>query len=66
MGDGTDKVGNFQIGEDFLGLTGGLSFGQLSITQDGNDAFISFKDDSLAILTGVNASDLTAASFTTI
>jgi hypothetical protein len=66
IGDGTDKVGNFQIGEDFLGLTGGLSFGQLSITQDGNDAFISFKDDSLAILTGVNASDLTAASFTTI
>jgi hypothetical protein len=53
-------IDNFQIGEDFIGLSGGLSLGQLSISQQGNDTWI--MDNSqyqlLASLEGVNASSV--------
>lgn len=57
-GEGTDTILDFQVGNDFLDLAGGLTFGQLAIAQDGDNALISFQDETLAILTGVNASAL--------
>lgn len=65
VGEGTDTIADF-TSEDAIGLTGGLPFGQLSVIQDGGDALINFEDETLAILTGVNASTLMEAAFVAI
>ncbi|NEO45564.1 MAG: calcium-binding protein, partial [Moorea sp. SIO4A3] len=64
-GEGTDKIGDFQVGEDFIGLADGLTFGQLSVTQEGNNAVISFGDETLAILNHVQAETLIDNAATT-
>ena len=61
-GEGTDTILDFEVGIDFIGLSG-LSFGQLEIVQAGQDAAIQFADETLAQLTGIMASDLTTSSF---
>ncbi|NER30415.1 MAG: calcium-binding protein [Symploca sp. SIO1C4] len=53
IGEGTDTIIDFEIGEDLIGLAGGLSFGQLSVTQDKNNTLIGVNDETLAILNGV-------------
>ncbi len=63
VSEGTDTIGDFKVGEDFIGLSGQLTFGQLSITQNGKNTLIGFEDKTLAILTGVNASTLTEHYF---
>ena len=60
---GTDTITDFEVGTDFIGLFGTLSFGQLSIRQTAEDALISFNQQTLAILSGVEAETLTEASF---
>ncbi|WP_364303058.1 calcium-binding protein [Moorena sp. SIO4A5] len=64
-GEGTDKIGDFQVGEDLIGLVDGLTFGQLSVTQEGNNAVISFGDETLAILNQVQAETLIDNAATT-
>ncbi|NEO42575.1 MAG: calcium-binding protein [Moorea sp. SIOASIH] len=64
-GEGTDKIGDFQVGEDFIGLADGLTFGQLSVTQEGNKAVISSGDETLAILNQVQAETLIDNAATT-
>ncbi|EDX78238.1 FG-GAP repeat domain protein [Coleofasciculus chthonoplastes PCC 7420] len=66
INEGTDTIVDFQEGEDLIGLAEGLSFGQLSITQDGKNTLIGFEDETLAMLKGVNANLLTEADFTII
>jgi Ca2+-binding RTX toxin-like protein len=66
MNEGTDTIVDFQDGEDLIGLAEGLSFGQLSITQDGKNTLIGFEQETLAILQGVNANLLTEADFISI
>lgn len=66
VGEGTDTIVDFEVGTDFIGLAGGLSFGQLSITENAGNALIGVNDETLAILTGISAGDLTGASFTTV
>ena len=61
-GQGTDVIRDFEQGIDLIGLSGGLKFGALDITQRGNNAFISFGDETLARVSGV--STLTEADFT--
>jgi hypothetical protein len=63
QGEGTDTILDFSIGEDFIGLTGGLTFAQLSITQAEDNTAINFGDQTLAILTEVNASTLSETAF---
>jgi Ca2+-binding RTX toxin-like protein len=55
---GFDIVSDFVKGQDMIGLSGGLSFNQLDITQDNNSALIKLKGSGavIASLTGVNAS----------
>ncbi|NEP56265.1 MAG: DUF4347 domain-containing protein [Symploca sp. SIO2G7] len=67
-GEGTDFIGDFQNGTDMIGLANGLTFGQLSIDQFGSQTWIIDQSNNqvLALLTGVDASTLTAASFVTI
>ncbi len=65
VGEGTDTIADF-TSEDAIGLAGGLTFGQLSVVQDGGDALINFEDETLAILAGVNATTLTEDAFTVV
>ncbi|EGJ35199.1 MULTISPECIES: choice-of-anchor I family protein [Moorena] len=64
-GEGTDTIGDFQVSEDFIGLADGLTFGQLSVTQESNNAVISFGDETLAILNQVQAETLIDNAATT-
>ncbi len=68
LGEGTDTITDFVIGEDVIGLAEGLSLGQLTLTQDGQSTRIAVGDDTLAFLEQVNADALMAdaTAFTTI
>ena len=57
-GEGTDTILDFAAGIDLLGLSGGLSFGQLEIVQSGRDAAIRLADETLAQLTDITAGDI--------
>jgi VCBS repeat-containing protein len=61
---GTDKITDFSKGIDLIGLSGGLTFGQLSLS--GNKIIFAATDEILATLTGINTTRLTAANFTTV
>jgi Ca2+-binding RTX toxin-like protein len=65
-GQGVDVIRDFKLGEDFIGLTNGLTFGQLSITQRSSQTLITDTSTSqlLARLDGVNAAALIAQSGT--
>jgi Ca2+-binding RTX toxin-like protein len=60
-GDGTDRITDFQIGEDLIGLSGGLDFGSLSISQSNGKTKIALGEEVLAVLDRVNADELIAA-----
>jgi hypothetical protein len=61
-GEGIDTISDFQLGTDKIGLTGGLTFGNLSFS--GNQILMG--SDVLAVLTGVNTNTLTASNFLTV
>jgi hypothetical protein len=65
-GAGTDRILDFKDRQDRLGLAGGITFGQLSFSQRGNNLLIRAGNDSLALLSGVNRNQITQADFTTI
>ena len=60
LGEGMDTIRDFKVGEDFVGLAGGLTFGQLSFEQQGNRVLIRSGDQTLARVGG--SVDLTAFS----
>ncbi|MBD1811793.1 cadherin-like domain-containing protein [Microcoleus vaginatus DQ-U2] len=60
--EGTDTITDFKLGNDQIGLTGGLTFGQLSFS--GSE--IRFGNEVLAVLTGVNTTTLTASNFVAV
>lgn len=53
-GEGTDTITDFEVGIDFIGLAGGLTFGSLSLVTQGANTLISAGDETLAELLGVN------------
>ncbi|GFE69412.1 S-layer family protein [Chroococcus sp. FPU101] len=61
-GEGTDTITDFVSGIDKIGLAGGLTFGDLFFS--GNS--IQRSSETLANLTGVNTTTLTATDFVTI
>lgn len=61
-GEGTDTITDFTLSNDKIGLTDGLTFGQLSFV--GSE--IRVGSEVLAVLTGVNTSTLTASNFVTV
>jgi hypothetical protein len=65
-GVGKDKIQDFSLGGDRLGLSRGISFGALKITQSGRNAIISIGTDQLAIISGVRANQLTSNHFVTV
>ncbi|NER83051.1 MAG: hypothetical protein F6K42_26550 [Leptolyngbya sp. SIO1D8] len=62
VGEGTDTIADFEIGEDIIGLADGLTFGQLTL--EGNE--IRVGDEVLATLNHISTADLTVASFMTV
>lgn len=61
-GEGTDTIIDFQVGVDFIGLSGGLGLSDL--TRSGNT--LAFGNEVLAVLHGVDTATLTADSFVAI
>src|SRR4028118_363179 len=61
-GSGIDTITDFNLERDKIGLTEGLTFGNLSFS--GNE--IVMGSDVLAVLTGVNTNTLTASNFLTV
>jgi hypothetical protein len=61
-GEGIDTINDFELGTDKIGLTEGLTFGNLSFA--GNEILLG--SDVLAVLTGVNTTTLTASNFVTV
>ena len=60
--EGIDTITDFKLGTDQIGLTEGLTFGNLSFW--GNQILMG--SDVLAVLTGVNTNTLTASNFLTV
>nr|WP_277876478.1 DUF4347 domain-containing protein [Trichocoleus sp. FACHB-40] len=56
-GEGSDMITDFRVGEDLIGLAGGLSLGQVSITQRSTQTVITNNSNGelLAALNNVNA-----------
>jgi Ca2+-binding RTX toxin-like protein len=73
-GNGSDTITDFTHGEDFLGLAGGLTFSQLSITsspirRDGSSSTLITLTETgelLATLNGVSANAISASDFTVL
>ncbi len=67
VGEGTDTIVDFEVGTDAIGLANGLTFGQLSFSEQNGNTLIKSADDTvLAILNQVNADSLTETSFLVI
>ncbi|MEH2023374.1 beta strand repeat-containing protein [Nostoc sp.] len=64
-GEGRDTIQDFNISQDFIGLSGGLIYSGLSITQSGSNTLIKVtsNNENLALLTGIQASTLNASHF---
>lgn len=65
--DGLDTIDDFQLGVDQIALGGGLTFEQLTFTQQGTSTIIGVEatDESIVVLRNVEASTLTSGQFTT-
>ena len=61
-----DTIVDFESHIDKIGLTGSLSFGALTITQSNQDTLISFNDNEIALIQGIDANTLTESDFITI
>ena len=60
-GEGTDIITDFEIEFDILVLYTGIASDTIAIAQLDNNTALSFGDETLAILNGINADDLIAA-----
>jgi Ca2+-binding RTX toxin-like protein len=65
-GEGIDTIVDFQVELDLIGLADGLTYGQLSIIQSDNNSLVRNGNETLAILNGITASDLTQGMFVSI
>ncbi|MEA5513952.1 Ig-like domain-containing protein [Nodularia sp. UHCC 0506] len=65
--EGVDTINNFQVSlGQRIGLSGGLSFDQLTLTQNGMDTLIKTGDETLAVLKFVQSSSLNSSAFTVV
>ena len=63
VGAGTDTIVDFEVGTDVIGLADGLTFIGISLATQGDDTLIQAGTETLAIVQGVNATDLTEDAF---
>jgi len=64
-GQGFDVIADFTVGQDLIGLSSGLSFGQLAITQNTQGTIIKniLTGEELGVMIGVSANSITSANF---
>ncbi|WP_449419696.1 DUF4347 domain-containing protein [Phormidium nigroviride] len=64
-GHGFDIIGDFTIGQDSIGLSGGLSFSQLELTQIDRGTLIKnlLTGEQLAVIAGVSKDAIASANF---
>ncbi|MEG4837647.1 calcium-binding protein, partial [Microcoleus sp. B9-D4] len=64
-GEGFDIIADFTLGQDLIGLSGGLSFSQLEITQNTQGTIIKnlLTGEQLGVMVGVSANAITSANF---
>jgi hypothetical protein len=62
-GNGIDTLYNYSAGSIHFRLNAGLTFGALTIGQDGNNTSIRFGHEHLASLVGVQASQISESNF---
>jgi hypothetical protein len=64
-GQGFDRIADFTIGQDLIGLSSGLSFSQLEITQNSQGTIIKnvLTGEELGVMIGVSANTITSANF---
>jgi Ca2+-binding RTX toxin-like protein len=64
-GQGFDVIADFTVGQDLIGLSSGLSFGQLAITQNTQGTLIKnvLTGEELGVMIGVSANTITSANF---
>ena len=65
-GEGTDMIMDFMAGKDLIGLAGGLTFGQLTVNADGDNAVIAAGDETLATVMNTGIDALTESAFMTV
>jgi hypothetical protein len=65
-GEGRDTIVDFNRGNNRIGLSGRLSFGDLSFLQRGQNTLIRAGREDLAILNGVNANRLSRRDFVSV
>ncbi|OCR01383.1 hypothetical protein BCD67_23300 [Oscillatoriales cyanobacterium USR001] len=68
LGEGFDTIGDFNLGEDLIGLTGGLSFDLLEMIQGDRGTIIKniLTGEQLVIIIGTSDRAINAASFVSI
>lgn len=65
-GEGTDMIMDFEAGQDMIGLMGSLSFGQLTVSADGDNAVIAAGDETLATVMNTGVDALNESAFMTV
>lgn len=60
---GYDVIKDFNVEQDYISLAGGLTYADIEVTQLGSSAVISTEEYELAILTNVNAEQLSEDNF---
>jgi Ca2+-binding RTX toxin-like protein len=63
---GADVIRDFNYGEDKLGLSDGITYDDLIITQGNGAAIISYQDQAIASISGGTPGQINASLFTTI
>lgn len=66
QGSGTDVVFDFEAPRDIIGLSDGITFGQLTLTQKGRSTVISFNSEDLVIVNNTTATNFTADTFLSV
>jgi large repetitive protein len=65
LGQGFDIIGDFTVGQDVIGLTGGLNFEQLAIIPNDRGTIINnlLTGEQLGVMIGVSANSIASANF---
>ncbi|NEP92076.1 MAG: hypothetical protein F6K25_05365 [Okeania sp. SIO2G4] len=68
QGDGTDIITDFEVNNDKLGLSNGLTFSELTIENAGTstEVKVTLTNEVLTVLEGVIANDITSSDFITV
>ncbi|MGF1491351.1 MAG: DUF4394 domain-containing protein [Microcoleaceae cyanobacterium] len=65
-GEGADRILDFEVGTDLIGLADGLTFEDLMLKSSGSNTVIQVGDERLAAVVGVSASMFTEDAFVTV